>query len=44
VDFLPQFGFGIVGAWAAAIGYMVTLGTTLYLRWRSGAWRRIVLR
>ena len=44
VDFLPQFGLGILGAWAAAIGYMVTLGTTLCLRWRSGAWRRIVLR
>ena len=44
VDFLPQFGFGILGAWVAAIGYMVTLGTTLFLRWRSGAWRSISLR
>ncbi|MCX7893606.1 MAG: MATE family efflux transporter, partial [Burkholderiales bacterium] len=43
VDFLPQLGLGILGAWGAAVGYVMVLGLTLFLRWRSGAWRRIVL-
>jgi len=43
VGFLPQLGFGAIGAWLAAVCYMVALGITLYLRWRSGAWRRIDL-
>ncbi len=43
VGFLPQFGLGATGAWIAAVLYMVALGLTLYLRWRSGAWRRIAL-
>jgi multidrug resistance protein, MATE family len=44
VDFLPQFGFGTVGGWAVALVYTCLLGSMLYLRWRSGAWRRIELR
>jgi multidrug resistance protein, MATE family len=40
---LPQFGFGAVGAWVAALVYVVALGLALYARWRSGAWRRIRL-
>jgi len=44
VDFLPQFGFGTVGGWAVALVYTCLLGSMLYLRWRSGAWRKIVLR
>jgi len=43
VGFLPQLGFGTVGGWAAALAYVVILGLMLFWRWRSGAWRRIVL-
>ena len=43
VDWLPQFGLGAVGGWCAAVAYICSLGVTLFLRWRSGAWRRIVL-
>lgn len=43
VDWLPQFGFGAVGGWFAALAYVCCLGLTLWLRWRSGAWRRITL-
>ncbi len=41
VDFLPQFGLGAVGGWLAALLYVFGLGTVLYLRWRSGAWKKI---
>jgi MATE family multidrug resistance protein len=41
VDFLPQFGLGAVGGWLALLAYVAALGTALFLRWRSGAWRRI---
>ncbi|HEY9380565.1 MAG TPA: hypothetical protein VIQ01_04895, partial [Burkholderiales bacterium] len=44
VDFLPQFGWGAAGGWIAAVIYMFGLGVTIYLRWRSGAWRRIKVR
>lgn len=44
VDFLPQFGYGTVGGWAVAAVYTCILGSLIYLRWRSGAWRRIELR
>src|SRR5579872_1531184 len=40
VSFLPQFGWGPVGGWAALVIYVLLLGTTLFLRWRSGAWQR----
>jgi MATE family multidrug resistance protein len=43
VDFLPQFGLGSVGAWTAALIYMVVMSIALALRWRSGAWRKIHL-
>jgi MATE family multidrug resistance protein len=43
VDWLPQFGFGSVGGWFAALVYILCLGAMLLLRWRSGAWRRVVL-
>ena len=43
VSGLPQFGFGVVGGWIAALVYMACLGTMLFVRWRAGAWRRIVL-
>jgi len=43
VDWLPQFGLGSVGGWFAALVYILCLGAMLLLRWRSGAWRRVVL-
>ena len=43
VHFLPQYGYGAVGGWAALVFYVMLLGTTLCLRWRSGAWQRIRL-
>lgn len=43
-DGLPQLGWGSVGGWIAAVAYVMALGLALYWRWRSGAWRRIVLR
>lgn len=43
VDFLPAMGRGAEGGWLAIVGYVVLLGTTMFWRWRSGAWRRIEL-
>ena len=41
VSFLPQFGWGAVGGWVAVLIYVMVLGTTLFLRWRSRAWQAI---
>jgi MATE family multidrug resistance protein len=41
VNFLPQFGYGAFGGWAALVGYIMLLGTALCLRWASGAWQSI---
>jgi multidrug resistance protein, MATE family len=41
VHFLPQFGWGTVGGWVAVVIYVMVLGSTLYLRWRSRAWQAI---
>jgi MATE family multidrug resistance protein len=43
VRFLPQFGWGAVGGWVAVLIYVMLLGSTLFLRWRSRAWQRISL-
>jgi multidrug resistance protein, MATE family len=43
VSWLPQFGWGAVGGWTAALVYICCLGVMLYARWRSGAWRAVVL-
>jgi MATE family, multidrug efflux pump len=43
VNFLPQFGWGAIGGWVAVLFYVMVLGTTLYLRWRSRAWQKIRL-
>ncbi len=43
VHFLPQFGYGAVGGWVAVLVYIIVLGSTLLLRWRSRAWQRIRL-
>jgi len=44
VNWLPQFGFGAVGGWSAAVIYVCLIGSTMLLRWRSRAWERIELR
>jgi MATE family multidrug resistance protein len=44
VQFLPQFGLGAVGGWSALLLYTAALGGVMWLRWQSGAWRRITLR
>jgi MATE family multidrug resistance protein len=41
--FLTQWGWGDIGGWSALVLYVLLLGTTLFLRWRSGAWQRIRL-
>jgi MATE family multidrug resistance protein len=43
VELLPQFGFGAAGGWSALLVYTFALATAMYLRWRSGAWRKISL-
>jgi MATE family multidrug resistance protein len=43
VHFLPQFGWGAVGGWVAVLIYVMVLGSTLFVRWRSGAWQKIRL-
>jgi MATE family multidrug resistance protein len=43
VDWLPQFGWGAVGGWFAAVIYICCLGVMLFLRWYSRAWQRISL-
>jgi MATE family multidrug resistance protein len=40
---LPQLGWGAVGGWVAVVFYIIVLGVTLHLRWRSRAWQRIRL-
>jgi MATE family multidrug resistance protein len=44
VGFLPQFGFGATGGWCVLLAYTGLLGAAMFLRWRSGAWRRMQLR
>ena len=41
VTFLPQFGWGSYGGWAAVLSYLMLLGLALFLRWRSGVWQKI---
>ncbi|HZP92769.1 MAG TPA: MATE family efflux transporter [Burkholderiales bacterium] len=43
LPWLPRLGYGAAGGWAAALLYTCALGTLVWLRWRSGAWRRIEL-
>jgi MATE family multidrug resistance protein len=43
VNFLPQFGWGAYGGWVAVVLYLMLLGSTLFVRWRSGVWQRIHL-
>jgi multidrug resistance protein, MATE family len=41
VYFLPQYGWGALGGWVAALIYILLLAVMLYARWRSGAWKHI---
>jgi MATE family multidrug resistance protein len=43
VHFLPQYGYGAIGGWVAVTIYVMVLGSSLFLRWRSRAWQRIQL-
>jgi MATE family multidrug resistance protein len=43
IDGLPQFGLGAQGGWLALMCYVILLGSSLFWRWRQGAWRRITL-
>ncbi len=43
LHFLPQFGYGARGGWAAVVIYTLLLGSALYGRWRAGVWKRIKL-
>ena len=43
VTFLPALGRGAIGGWIVCVGYAIALGLGLWLRWRSGAWRKIRL-
>lgn len=40
IAFLPQLGWGAIGGWLAVLFYIMVLGSTLFLRWRSRAWWR----
>jgi MATE family multidrug resistance protein len=43
IDGLPQFGLGARGGWIALMSYVILLGSSMFWRWRHGAWRRISL-
>jgi len=37
VRILPQEGWGAVGGWSAMVLYVLLLGSTLFVRWRSAS-------
>jgi len=43
IDGLPQYGLGARGGWLALMAYVILLGSSMLLRWRQGAWRRVSL-
>jgi MATE family multidrug resistance protein len=43
IDGLPQFGLGARGGWLALMCYVTLLGSSMFWRWRRGAWRRLSL-
>jgi MATE family multidrug resistance protein len=43
IDGLPQFGWGARGGWHALMIYVMLLGSSMFWRWRAGAWRRVAL-
>lgn len=44
VNWLPQFGFGAIGGWSAAVIYVCIIGNVMLWRWRSKAWEKIAVR
>ncbi len=43
IDGLPQFDMGALGGWIALMVYVILLGSSMFWRWRHGAWRRVSL-
>ncbi len=43
IDGLPQFGMGALGGWIALMVYVILLGSSMFWRWRHGAWRHVSL-
>ncbi len=43
IDGLPQAGLGAIGGWLALMTYATLLGPMMFLRWRSGRWKRSVI-
>lgn len=41
IDAAPGAGLGATGGWIALMSYVMLLGTSMLLRWRSGHWRRV---
>ncbi|MEX0734887.1 MAG: MATE family efflux transporter [Steroidobacteraceae bacterium] len=42
-ELAPGYGLGAVGGWSAILVYVLAIGTGLWFRWKSGAWRKIRL-
>jgi MATE family multidrug resistance protein len=43
IEGLPQYGLGARGGWLALMTYVILLGSSMFWRWRHGAWRRVTL-
>ncbi len=43
IEDAPGLGLGAVGGWTALLVYVLAISVALWLRWKSGAWRRIRL-
>jgi len=43
IDGLPQFGLGAMGGWLALMTYAILLGSSMFWRWRAGAWKSLSL-
>jgi multidrug resistance protein, MATE family len=44
IDAAPGYGFGAYGGWAALVVHITVLAVAAWLRWRSQAWQRPVVR
>jgi MATE family multidrug resistance protein len=42
-NFLPQFGWGVIGGWTAIVVFLILQGGILFMRWHFGAWGKISL-
>ena len=41
IEGLPGAGLGATGGWIALMTYVMLLGSSMLLRWRSGRWRQV---